>query len=95
MENPKPKDHGEEVAIFRHGLIGELAIRADSLDHGERSEELRRLSVHRVRAPGSDTTRQYSVATLGGVHQLRSRFGLEAVNQSRSSTRHGTGWASS
>jgi len=39
MEDPKPKNHGEEVAIFRHGLIGELAIRADSLDHGERSEE--------------------------------------------------------
>jgi len=34
------------------------------LDHGQRSEELRRLSEQRVRPPGSDTTRRYSVATL-------------------------------
>jgi putative transposase len=79
MENPKPKDHGEEVAIFRHGLIGELAIRADSLDHGERSEELRRLSEHRVRAPGSDTTRQYSVATLERWLYAFKKGGIEAL----------------
>lgn len=64
MDDPKPKDHGEAVAIFRHGLIGELALRSGSLDHGERSAALRRLSEHRVRPPGSDTTRSYSVATL-------------------------------
>lgn len=61
MDDPKPKDHGEAVAIFRHGLIGELALRSGSLDHGERSAALRRLSEHRVRPPGSDTTRSYSV----------------------------------
>jgi hypothetical protein len=35
-----PKNHGEEVAVFRHSLIGELAVR--ELDHGERSAALRR-----------------------------------------------------
>ncbi len=62
MEHLIPKNHGEEMAVFRHGLIGELAVR--ELDHGERSEALRRLSEQRVRAPGSDMTRRYSVATL-------------------------------
>ena len=57
MDDMTPKDYGETVALFRHGLIGELAIRASLLDHGERSEELRRLSEQRVRPPGSDTTR--------------------------------------
>jgi hypothetical protein len=42
-----PKDHGEEVAVFRHSLIGELVRR--ELDHGERSDILRRLSEQRVR----------------------------------------------
>ncbi len=50
------------MAIFRHGLIGELAVR--EFDHGERSETLRRLSEQRVRAPGSNMTRRYSIATL-------------------------------
>jgi len=64
MDDLTPKDYGETIALFRHGLIGELAIRAGLLDHGERSQELRRLSEQRVRPPGSDTTRRYSVATL-------------------------------
>src|SRR5688500_8524039 len=54
-----PQSHGEEVAVFRHSLIGELAVR--ELDRGERSAQLRRLSEQRVRPPGSDTTRCYSV----------------------------------
>ena len=49
MQDPKPKDHREEVAVFRHGLIGELAVR--DLSHGELSAELRRISKQRVRPP--------------------------------------------
>lgn len=62
MDPLTPKNHGEEVAIFRHGVIGELASR--ELDHGELASELRRLSEQRVRLPGSDTTRRFSVPTL-------------------------------
>jgi len=62
MDHLTPKNHGEEVAVFRHGLIGELASR--ELDHGERSSILRRISEQRVRPPGSDVTRCYSVPTL-------------------------------
>jgi putative transposase len=79
MNDPTPKDHGEAVALFRHGLIGELAIRAGLLDHGERSEELRRLSEQRVRPPGSDTTRRYSMATLERWLYAFKKGGLGAL----------------
>ncbi|MEI2637434.1 MAG: DDE-type integrase/transposase/recombinase [Microthrixaceae bacterium] len=62
MESLTPKNHLEEVALFRYALIGELARR--SLEHGECAEELRRISTQRVRPPGSDTTRCYAVPTL-------------------------------
>jgi transposase InsO family protein len=74
-----PKNHGEEVAVFRHGFIGELAIRAGTLDHGERSEVLRHLSEQRVRPPGSETTRCYSVPTLERWLYAFKNGGLEAL----------------
>src|SRR4051812_45271128 len=77
MDHLTPKNHGEEVAIFRHGLIGELALRA--LDHGERSAALRRLSEQRVRLPGSDLTRCYSVPTLERWLYAFKQGGLEAL----------------
>lgn len=79
MEDLSPKNHREEVAIFRHGLIGELALRAGLLHHGERSEELRRLSERRVRPPGSDTTRCYSTATLERWLYAYQKGGLSAL----------------
>jgi len=77
MDHLTPRNHGEEVAVFRHGLIGELALR--SLDHGERSALLRRLSEHCVRPPGSDTTRCYSVPTLERWLYAFKAGGLEAL----------------
>jgi transposase InsO family protein len=62
MEGLTPKNHGERVALFRHGLIGELSSR--SMDHGDLAAALRSLSERRVRPPGSDCTRSYSVPTL-------------------------------
>jgi len=62
MDVLTPKDHGEEVAVFRHSLIGAIAIR--SLTHGERAALLRSASEQRVRPPGCDITRCYSVPTL-------------------------------
>lgn len=78
MNELTPKDHGEEVAIFRHGLIGELAT--SDLSHGERSRALRRLSARRVRPPGSDTTRSYSVPTLERWLYAFKKGGLAALS---------------
>jgi transposase InsO family protein len=72
-----PTNHGEEMAVFRHSLIGELAVR--ELDHGERSAELRRLSEQRVRPPGSETTRRYSVTTLERWLYAFKKGGLGAL----------------
>ena len=78
MSHPMtPTNHAEEVAVFRHSLIGELAVR--ELDHGERSAELRRLSEQRVRPPGSDTTRRYSVTTLERWLYAFKKGGLAAL----------------
>jgi hypothetical protein len=79
MNRLTPKNHGEEVAVFRHGLIGELAIRAGALNHGERSEALRRLSEQPVRPPESKTTRCYSVPTLERWLYAFKKGGLEAL----------------
>jgi hypothetical protein len=70
-------NHGEEVAVFRHSLIGELAVR--ELDHGDRVAQLRRLSEERVRPPGSDTTRCYSVTTLERWLYAFKKGGLGAL----------------
>jgi putative transposase len=77
MDHLTPKNHAEEVAVFRHGLIGSIALGA--LDHGERSSLLRRLSEQRVRPPGSDTTRCYSVPTLERWLYAFKKGGLEAL----------------
>jgi len=77
MDPLTPKNHGEEVAVFRHGLIGAIALR--SLTHGERIALLRSMSEQRVRPPGSSTTRCYSVPTLERWLYAFKRGGLEAL----------------
>ncbi len=77
MDPLTPKSHGEEVAVFRHGLIGAIALR--SLTHGERISLLRSVSEQRVRPPGSDMTRCYSVPTLERWLYAFKRGGLEAL----------------
>jgi transposase InsO family protein len=77
MKQLEPRDHGEEVAVFRHSLIGLLAN--ESLDHGELAARLRELSEQRVRPPGSDNTRVYSVPTLERWLYAYKRGKLEAL----------------
>ena len=77
MTHLTPTNHGEEVAVFRHGLIGEIALCTQS--HGERSAALRRLSEQRVRPPGSATTRCYSVPTLERWLYAFKKGGLSAL----------------
>ncbi len=57
-----PKDHGEEIALFRAQVLGPVLNR--ELQRGELLAELRMLSTRRYRPPGSDTTRTFSVPTL-------------------------------
>lgn len=58
----KPRDHAEEVALFRAQVVGDLVAR--NLDRGELRAELEEKARQRFRPPGSDVTRQYSIPTL-------------------------------
>lgn len=62
MESLKPKDHAEEMAIFRSEIIGALTRR--ELDHGELRAALVELAGQRYRPPRAHGTRQYAVSTL-------------------------------
>ena len=62
MEKLSPQSHQEEVAVFRHGIIG--ALTQAELSRGKLREALHQLATQRFRPPGAKTTRQYSVATL-------------------------------
>jgi putative transposase len=80
MKDLTPKDHAEAVAMFRHAVIGPVCAR--ELSRGQLAQALRELSNQRVRPPGSDVTRTYSVPTLerwvyayriGGLPALQPR----------------------
>jgi putative transposase len=58
----KPRDHAEEVAIFRATILGPVMLR--ELAHGQLANELRALSEARYRPPGASSTRTYQVPTL-------------------------------
>ena len=77
MDILKPKDHAEEIALFRHGIIGQICAR--DLEHGDLAEALRALSNERVRPPGSACTRSFAVPTLERwLYAYRER-GLEGL----------------
>jgi len=78
-----PKDHGEEIALFRSQVIGPLS--RCELVHGELRAELVELSQQRFRPPGSDHSRTYSVPTLERWLYAYRKGGLPAlVPQARS-----------
>ncbi|WP_437720743.1 helix-turn-helix domain-containing protein [Sorangium sp. So ce861] len=77
MDILKPRDHAEEIAIFRHGMIGQLCAR--DLEHGDLAEALRALSMERVRPPGSACTRTFAVPTLERWLYAYRQRGLEGL----------------
>lgn len=58
---PTP-NHAEQVALFRHGVVGDL-ITSD-LEVGELQAELKKRAKRLYRPPGSKTTRTYHWKTL-------------------------------
>jgi transposase InsO family protein len=85
MESLKPRDHAEEIALFRSEVIGGLARR--DLDRGELRAELAGLAGKRFRPPGRPHTRTYSVPTLERWYYAYRRRGLEALRPSGRSDR--------
>lgn len=77
MDDIKPKDHAETVALFRSEIIGALCRR--DLDRGELSAELRKLSKQRLRRPGDDKTVTISVPTLERWYYRYRKGGIAAL----------------
>ena len=77
--NPKlrPKNHAEEVALFRSEIIGGLVHR--ELARGDLANAFRHLSNVRFRPPGADRTRTYSRVTLRRWYDAYRKGGLEAL----------------
>lgn len=73
----KPKDHAEEVALFRAQLLGPV-LHAE-LARGELLAELRVLATRRFLPPGADTTRTYSLPTLLRWRRAYLAHGLDAL----------------
>lgn len=77
METLTPKDHAEEVALFRSEVVGALT-RLD-LPRGELAARLESLSQQRFRPPGASATRTFAVPTLERWYRLYRKGGLAAL----------------
>lgn len=73
----RPKDHAEEVALFRAQVLGPVLNR--DLQRGELLATLRELSTRRFRPPGAGCTRTYAVPTLLRWHRAYRKSGLEGL----------------
>jgi transposase InsO family protein len=88
MEKLVPKDHGEEVAVFRSQVIGSVVHKV--LSRGLLREALEALAVVKFRPPYSDKTQTYSVPTLERWYYAYRRGGLAALTpRPRSDRGHG------
>jgi transposase InsO family protein len=72
-----PKDHAEDVALFRAQVLGPVLNR--DLQRGELLAELRTLAKRRFRPPGNHRTRTFSVVTLLRWHRRYKRQGLDGL----------------
>ena len=78
----KPKNHAEEIALFRAQVLGPVLHR--ELARGELKAELRLLSKRVFRPPGSPITRTYSICTLMRWRRRFLKDGLDGlIPQSR------------
>lgn len=87
MNEPlEPKDHAEEVALFRAQVLGPLLC----VDLGKRelAATLRELSVRRYMPPGSKTTRTFAPSTLQRWYYSYRAEGLAGLKPASRRTGH-------
>src|SRR5439155_5749023 len=77
MESLTPKSHAEAVAVFRHGVIG--ALTQAQMDRGQLAAALEQLTKQRFRPPKSNSTRNFSAATLERWYYAFRKRGLEGL----------------
>ncbi len=74
---PKPKDHAEEVALFRHGIIG--ALLGQIFSHGQLRNSLKELARKVWRPPGSDISKKYGISTIERWYYAYKSDGLKGL----------------
>lgn len=72
-----PKNHHEEVAMFRASIVGGLVCR--DLARGELKAGLERLTQKRFRPPGADKTRTFGFSTLERWYYAYKHEGLAGL----------------
>lgn len=77
MDDLKPKDHAEAIALYRSTIVGGLARR--ELERGDLASELEALSKQRFRAPRRHGSQSYGVSTLERWYYAYKRGGLDAL----------------
>lgn len=78
---PGVSARAEEVALFRHAVIGSLLGR--DFDHGELSEALRALAQQRWRPPGSAISRRFGASTIERWYYAYRAAGLAGLMPQR------------
>ncbi|HET6344267.1 MAG TPA: helix-turn-helix domain-containing protein [Myxococcota bacterium] len=81
MEELKPRDYREAIALFRLQVLGALPRR--DLSRGELSAAFRELSRQRFRPPGASVTRAYAVPTLERWYYRFKNHGLAGLEPHR------------
>jgi hypothetical protein len=79
MDELLPKDHGEEIAIFRSQVIGSVVHR--QLTRGELRGALRELARQKFRPPAAERTRHFSVPTLERWYCRFRKHGLASLRR--------------
>jgi len=85
LDDIHPKDHAEEVALFRFGVIGTTAQR--TLARGDLRAALCTLSTQCFRPPGADVSRTFGLSTLERWLYRYRDGGLEALRPAPRSDR--------
>lgn len=80
MKIPIPT-HAEQVALFRHSVVGDLLAR--ELARGELQSELQERAKQRYRPPGASRTRRYSWKTLQRWYHEARRSPMALMPASR------------
>ena len=81
----RPRDHREEIALFRFGVIG--ALTQSALARGALRAQMRALSRTTFRPPGAARTRTFSVPTLERWYYAHREGGLDALRPEPRSAR--------
>ena len=77
MDELVPKDHGEEIAIFRSQVIGSVVHR--QLTRGELRGALRELARQKFRPPAAERARHFSEPTLERWYYRFRKHGLASL----------------